>query len=41
MLKGDNKPFHNCVHLSNTRWLARYNAVNTLLEHWGTFENPF
>lgn len=34
ILNGKEKVFHNFVQLSNTRWLARFNAVKVIVENW-------
>jgi hypothetical protein len=35
------KNFHNFVQISSTRWLARYNAINTILQHWDELKLHF
>lgn len=37
----DKKTFHNFVQLSSTRWLARFNAVNTIVEQWVELKTHF
>lgn len=41
ILNGNGKPFHKFVQMCPTRWLARYNAVNTILEHYEELKTHF
>lgn len=38
---GESKRFHQFVQLSSTRWLARYNCILTVLEHWFELKTHF
>lgn len=41
ILNGNDKVFHNFVQPSNTRWLAKFNAVNIIIENWEELQVHF